>query len=167
MIWGLPESMFTMVHVVLSLVGIATGLLVVWGFLTGRMLDRTAAVFFVTTILTSVTGFGFPFDHMLPSHKVGIVSLVLLALAVLGKYAFHAEGGWRRTYVFGAVFALYLNIVVLVVQLFRHVPALNPLAPTQTMEPAFLGTQIVILGVFLLLGWLSLERSGQGRVRPA
>jgi len=167
MVWGLPTATFTMVHVVLSLVGIGSGLLVVWGFLTDRMFDRTAAVFLASTILTSVSGFGFPFEHLLPSHKLGIVSLILLALAVLARYAFHAEGGWRRTYVFGSVFALYLNVVVLAVQLFRHVPALNTLAPTQTTEPAFLVAQVVILAVFLLIGALSVSRSPSGRARTA
>jgi hypothetical protein len=156
-----------MVHVVLSLVGILSGLVVVYGLIAGKRLEGATAVFLVTTILTSVTGFGFPFDHLLPSHRVGIVSLILLALAVLAKYAFHAHGGWQSTYVFGAVFALYLNVFVLVVQLFRHVPALNAFAPTQTTEPAFLISQVAVLAIFLLLGAVAVARSRPGRVRAA
>jgi len=167
MIWGLSTSSFTLLHVVLSVAGILSGLVVLYGLIADKRFEGVTAVFLVTTFLTSVTGFGFPFEHLTPAHKVGIVSLLLLALAVLAKYAFHAGGGWRLTYVFGAVFALYLNVLVLVVQLFRHVPALSALAPTQTTEPAFLISQVVVLAVFLLLGSVAIARSRPGRVRTA
>src|SRR5438132_14171576 len=99
MIFGMTTSTYTLVHVLLSLVGIASGLVVVFGLLAGKRLDGWTALFLVTTVATSVTGFGFPFDHLLPSHKVGIISLAVLAVAILARYAFHLAGGWRRIYV--------------------------------------------------------------------
>jgi hypothetical protein len=167
MIWGLSTPAFTFLHVVLSVVGIASGLLVVYGLIAGKRFEFTTAVFLVTTVLTSVTGFGFPFDHLLPSHKVGIVSLTVLAVAALALYAFQLRGGWRRVYAISAVLALYLNVFVLVVQLFRHVMTLNALAPTQTTEPAFVGTQVAVLAIFLVLGVRSVSRSRPGSVRTA
>jgi len=88
-------------------------------------------------VLTSVSGFGFPFEHLLPSHKVGILSLVILAVAIPARYAFHLAGRWRAIYIVGAATALYLNVFVLVFQSFLKVPALRALAPTQ-QEPPFL-----------------------------
>src|SRR6266545_8171934 len=123
MIWGLTTSTFTTVHVVLSLVGIGSGLVVLFGLLAGKRLHPWTALFLATTILTSVTGFGFPFDHLLPSHKVGIISLVALAIAIVARYALHLTGAWRRTYVISTALALYLNVFVLVVQSFEKVPA--------------------------------------------
>src|SRR5712691_7810656 len=116
MIFGMTISTFTLVHFVISMVGIASGLVVVFGLLTGKRLDGWTALFLATTVATSVTGFGFPFDHLLPSHKVGIISLVVLAVAILARYAFHLTGAWRRIYVISAVVALYLNVFVAVVQ---------------------------------------------------
>ena len=107
----------------------------------------------MTTILTSVTGFGFPFDHLLPSHKVGIISLVLLAVALVALYAFHLAGAWRRTYVICAMASLYLNVFVLFVQLFQKVPALKALAPTPK-EPPFAVTQLAVLAIF---AWLTVH----------
>src|SRR6266850_7302279 len=103
---------FTLIHVVISLAGIAAGLVVLSGMLTAKRLDGWTALFLATTVATSVTGFGFPFDHLLPSHKVGIISLVVLTLAILARYAFHLAGAWRRIYVISAVAALYLNVFV-------------------------------------------------------
>ena len=151
MIWGLSTSTFTLVHVVLSLVGIAAGLVTMFGLVAGNRLDGWTAVFLATTAATSVTGFGFPFDHLLPSHKVGILSLLVLPVAIAARYAFHLAGGWRRTYVISAAVALYLNIFVLVVQLFLKVPALKALAPTQK-EPPFAIAQVAVLALF---GWLA------------
>src|SRR5947209_19760457 len=99
MILGMKTSTFTLVHVLLSLVGIGSGFVVLFGLLTGKRLDGWTALFLATTVATSVTGFGFPFDHLLPSHKVGILSLVLLAIAILARYAFHLSGAWRVIYV--------------------------------------------------------------------
>src|SRR6266545_4409178 len=135
MIWGLTTSTFTTVHVVLSLVGIGSGLVVLFGLLAGKRLHPWTALFLATTVATSVTGFGFPFDHLLPSHKVGIISLVVLAVAILARYAFHLAGAWRHVYVVCAVLALYLNVLVLIVQAFQKVPALNAMAPTQSAPP--------------------------------
>jgi hypothetical protein len=157
MILGMTTSTFTLVHVLLSLVGIGSGLVVVFGLLNGRLLNGWTALFLATTVATSVTGFGFPFDHLLPSHIVGILSLVLLADAILARYAFHLAGAWRRTYVITAVFALYLNVFVLVVQAFEKAPALNALAPTQK-EPPFLVAQLVVLGIFVALTILAAKQ---------
>jgi len=124
---------FTFVHVVLSLVGIFSGFVVVFGLIAAKRLDIWTAVFLASTVATSVTGFLFPFEHFLPSHGVGILSLVVLAVAILARYAFHLAGAWRRIYAVSAVIALYLNVFVLIVQLFQKVPALETMAPTQSL----------------------------------
>ena len=142
---------YTLFHVVISLVGIVSGLIVLFGLLTERRLDRWTLVFLATTVATSVTGFGFPFQRFLPSHAVGIVSLIALSLAIYGRYPRRLAGAWRRVFVIGAVLSLYLNVFVLVVQLFLKVPALNALAPTQS-EPPFQLTQLAALAVFVALG---------------
>ena len=159
MIWGLSTSIFTAVHVVLSLVGIFAGLIVMFGLVGGKRFDGWTAVFLVTTAATSVTGFGFPFDHLLPSHKVGIVSLLVLPVAIAARYAFHLAGAWRRIYVITAAVALYLNIFVLVVQLFLKVPALKAIAPTQK-EPPFVIAQIAVLVLFGVLAARATIRFG-------
>ena len=156
MILGMTTSTFALVHVLLRLVGIGSGLIVVFGLLTGKRLDGWTALFLVTTVATSVTGFFFPFEHLLPSHKVGIVSLVVLAVAILARYVFHLAGAWRRTYVVSAVIALYFNVFVAVVQAFLKVPALNALAPRQK-EPPFLVAQLVVLAIFIVLGILAVR----------
>src|SRR5438132_6595447 len=148
MIFGMAASTFTLVHVMVSLVGIVSGFVVVFGLLAGKRLDRWTALFLTSTVVTSVTGFGFPFDHLLPSHKVGIVSLVVLALAILARYRFHLAGAWRGIYVVCAALALYLNVFVAVVQAFLKVPALKALAPTQTESP-FLVAQVGVLTLFV------------------
>ena len=118
MIWGLSTEAFTEFHVILSLVGIVTGLIVLFGLLAGKRLNGLTAVFLATTIATCVTGFGFPVEHLLPSHIVGIITLVVLAVAILARYVYHLNGAWRRIYVITATIALYLNVFVLVVQAF-------------------------------------------------
>jgi len=150
-------SAFTLLHVLLSLIGILAGFVVVAGFLTAKRRDNWTALFLSTTVLTSITGFLFPFHKFLPSHAVGIVSLLVLAVAVPALYVFHLAGPWRLTYVIGSVIALYLNVFVLVAQLFMKVPALKALAPTQS-EPPFLGTQVVVMLVFIVLGVLAAKR---------
>jgi len=157
MILGMTTATYTLVHVVISLVGIGSGLVVLYGLLTGKRLDRWTAAFLATTVATSVTGFGFPFDHLLPSHKVGIISLVVLAVAILARYALHLAGAWRWIYVVCAAVALYLNVFVLIVQAFEKVPALKALAPTQS-EPPFLVTQLVVLALFVVLGIFAVKR---------
>jgi hypothetical protein len=139
-----------LVHVVISLIGIGSGLVVAFGLLNARRLDRWTALFLVTTVATSVTGFGFPYEHLLPSHKVGIISLVALTVAILARYSFHLAGAWRWIYVVTAMIALYLNVFVLIVQAFLKVPALKAMAPTQS-EPPFLVTQLVVLAIFVAL----------------
>jgi hypothetical protein len=142
---------FTFVHVVLSLIGVLSGFVVVAGMLAGKRLEGWTAVFLATTVLTSVTGFLFPFHKFLPSHGVGIVSLIVLAVAILARYARRLAGTWRRTYAVSAVIALYLNVFVLIAQLFQKVPALKAMAPTQS-EPPFLVAQLGCMTVFVVLG---------------
>jgi hypothetical protein len=153
---------FTVVHVVVSLVGIVSGLVVVAGLIGGRRLDGWTLLFLVTTVATSVTGFGFPFDHLLPSHVVGIISLVVLAAAIVARYVRHLAGAWRTTYAIGTVIALYLNVFVLIVQAFRRVPALAAMAPTQS-EPPFLVAQLAVMALFVVLG-IAAVRGFRGRV---
>ena len=135
MVLGMSLSTFTLVHVIISLIGIASGIVVVYGFLTRKRLNGWTAIFLLTTVLTSATGFLFPVEHLLPSHIVGIISLVLLAIAIVTRYAL--QGAWVRTYIVTAMIALYLNCFVAVVQSFEKSPALKALAPTQK-EPPFL-----------------------------
>jgi hypothetical protein len=146
-----------MVHVLLSLIGIAAGFLVVYGLLRGKRFDGATAIFLVTTILTSLTGFLFPFMRLLPSHVLGIISLVALAIAMMARYGRHMAGGWRSTYVICAVAALYFNVFVLVVQIFEKVPAAHALAPTQK-EPPFAVVQLLVLAIFVVLGIFSVKR---------
>jgi len=141
---------FTLFHVLVSLVGIVSGLVVAGGLSGGRRLNAWAVVFLITTLATSVTGFGFPADALLPSHVVGLISLVVLA-AVVVAHAKRLDGVWRRVYASGIVVATYLNTVVLVVQLFRRVPDLSALAPTQS-EPPFAIAQLLVLASFVWLG---------------
>jgi hypothetical protein len=148
----------TSVHVTLSLVGIGSGFYVMYGLLRREPLGRWTTVFLVTTFLTSVTGFFFPFYQFLPSHGVGILSLLVLPVAVVGHYVYDHRGPWRWLYTISSVAALYLNMFVLVVQLFLKVPGLRALAPTQT-EPAFLAAQLVTLGLHVWLGVAVTQRS--------
>ena len=162
----LGMTTFTLVHVVLSLIGIGSGFVVIFGLLNGKRLDGWTALFLATTVATSVSGFGFPFDHLLPSHKVGILSLMVLLVAILARYVFHLAGAWRRVYAISAVVALYFNVFVGVVQAFLKVPALRALAPQQT-EPPFLVTQLVVLVIFVLIGIMAAKRFRDEPVRAA
>jgi len=150
MIWGMSTHTFTLVHVILSLVGIFTGFIVMFGLLAGRRLDVWTAIFLASTVATSVTGFGFPFEHFSPPHYVGVLSLLVLAVALVARYAFHLRGSWRWMYVVGAAIALYLNVFVGVVQAFQKIPMFSALAPTQT-EPPFAIAQLVVLALFVVL----------------
>jgi len=142
---------FTLIHVVLSLVGIIAGLIVAGGLVAGKRLDGWTGVFLVSTVLTNVSGFGFPFVSLLPSHIIGVLSLVVLAVVIVARYLKHLAGVWRGVYVVGAVLALYLNVFVLLAQLFLRLPALIVAAPTQK-EPPFLVTQLIVLALFIWLG---------------
>jgi hypothetical protein len=157
MVWGMTLATFTFVHVVLSLVAIGAGIVVISGLLAGRERNGRTAFFLVTTVATSVTGFGFPVDHVLPSHVVGVVSLVVLAVAIVARYVRHLEGAWGRIYVICAAAALYLNVFVGVVQAFMKISPLHALAPQQT-EPPFLIAQAVVLALFIVLAVLSTKR---------
>jgi len=156
MILGMPASTYTLLHVLISLIGIGSGLVVMSAMLTGRRVEGWTALFLVTTAATSVTGFGFPFDHLLPSHKVGIISLVVLAVAILARYGVHLAGAWRWIYVVSASLVLYLNVFVAVVQAFLKLPALRALAPTQT-EPPFLVAQLAVLVLFIGLAIIAVR----------
>jgi hypothetical protein len=142
----------------ISLIGIVSGLFVAYGFFTRKAFNGWNALFLLTTVLTSVTGFFFPFHKLLPSHKVGIISLVLLVIALLARYSFHLAGGWNRTYIVSAMMALYLNCFVLTVQSFEKAPALHALAPTQTESP-FLIAQLILLAIFIGLTIVAAKRS--------
>jgi hypothetical protein len=147
----------TLVHVLLSLVGLAAGFVVLWGLLSSRQVPGWTALFLSTTIATSVSGFLFPVDHVTPGHVLGILSLVVLPVAVVARYQRRLLGPWRVAYVLSAVTAQYLNFFVLIVQVFLKVPALKALAPTQT-EPAFAISQLLALLFFLAAGALATIR---------
>jgi hypothetical protein len=157
MILGMSVSTFTTFHVLLSLIGIASGFLVLYGLLIGKRFDGATAIFLLTTVLTSATGFLFPFEHLLPSHVVGIVSLVVLAVAIIARYPMHMLRAWRSTYVVSAVLALYLNFFVLIAQTFMKVPAVHALAPTQK-EPPFFIVQLVVMVIFIGLGVFAVKK---------
>jgi len=150
-------TIYTIIHVVISLVGIASGFVVMYGLFNGRQLDGWTRLFLVTTVATSVTGFGFPVHQFLPSHGVGILSLIVLTLAILARYTFHLAGAWRRVYVVGAAVALYLNVFVGIVQAFQKVPALKAMAPTQSELP-FKLTQLVVITLFVGLTIVAAKR---------
>ncbi len=147
-------SIFTLFHVLLSLVGIAAGFVVLFGLINSKRLDGWTSLFLATTAATSATGFFFPYHGFQPSYVVGAISLIILGISYAALYRFHLLGAWRRTYVITSTFALYLNVFVLVVQAFRRVPALKELAPTQT-EPPFAIAQLTVLLIFIALGTLA------------
>ncbi len=166
MILGMSLSTFTLVHVVLSLVGIVAGLVVLFGMFSSKGLDGWTGIFLATTVLTSATGYFFPSDRILPSHIVGAISLIVLAIALLALYARHLAGHWRWIYVVAATVALYLNVFVGVVQAFQKLPFLKPLAPTQS-EPPFLITQLVVLALFVGLTVVAVLRFHHEQLRAA
>lgn len=144
------------VHVLLSLVGIAAGLVVLFGLLTSRLMGGMTAVFLVTTLLTNLTGFVFPFGGFTPAIGVGIIGTLVMVICLVARYLKNMQGGWRGIYVITAVLSLYLNVFVLVVQLFLKVPSLNALAPNGN-EPPFAIVQGLVLLVFLIAGWLAFK----------
>jgi hypothetical protein len=146
----LGMTALTFVHVLLSLIGILAGLVVLFGLLTSRQLNGWTTVFIWSTVATSVTGFLFPFHRFLPSHAIGIISLIVLAVAIYALYGRHLAGAWRLVYAVTAMIALYLNVFVLIAQLFAKVPALKALAPTQTEAP-FKEAQLAALIAFVVL----------------
>jgi hypothetical protein len=154
MILGMSVATFTLVHVLISLIGILSGIVVVLRMLARRGLDGWNLVFLVTTVATSVTGFMFPSKAFGPAHVVGVISLIVLAAALFALYVGHLAGAWRWIYVASAVFALYLNVFVLVVQLFDKIAFLHRFAPTGA-EPPFGAAQGAVL---LALGYLAVKR---------
>jgi hypothetical protein len=148
---------FTVFHVAISLAAIASGFIILFGMIANRRLEGWTAFFLATTVLTSVTGFGFPINGMTPGIVFGIISLVVLAAVIYARYPRQLAGNWRRVYVIGAVFAFYLNYVVLIVQSFQKVTALHALAPNQN-EPPFLAVQVLSMVAFIVLGTLAVKR---------
>jgi hypothetical protein len=151
MMLGLSLPTFTMLHVIISLVGIVSGIIVLFGLLDSNRMPGWTVLFLLTTILTSVTGFGFPFTKLLPSHMIGILSLVLLAIACIALYGMKLSGAWRWIYAVTAMIALYLNIFVLIIQSFLKIPALTVLAPGNPPSgPVFALVQGLVLLIFVI-----------------
>ena len=151
MVLGMSLSTFTMLHVVVSLIGVVSGLVVLSGLLGSKAMPSWTALFLVTTILTNATGFLFPFDKLLPSHIIAIISLVLLAIACIALYGMKLAGAWRWIYTLTALIALYLNVFVLVIQGFLKIGPLHALAPSvPPSEPPFAVVQGIILVFFVI-----------------
>jgi len=141
---------YTIIHTLISLAAIFTGLVVLFGMLAGKRLDRWTKWFLITAVATTMTGFFFPFHGFTPAIALGIISLPVLALAIYARCSRHLAGHWRWIYVVSAVITLYFNVFVAIVQSFEKIPALKAMAPTQTEQP-FKLTQLVALGLFVLL----------------
>ena len=157
MIWGLSIAEFTLLHVIISVIAIVSGLIVLGGMYGAQRLPLWTALFLLTTILTSVTGFFFPNAKITPGQVFGAATLIVMVPVLIGLYGFRLRGAWRWIYAGGAVVVLYLNVFVVIAQLFAKVTVLQPLAPTQS-EPPFLLTEAVVLVIFVLLGILALVR---------
>jgi hypothetical protein len=157
MAFGMSLATYTLIHVIISLIGIVSGLIVLFAMFGGKRLDGMTGLFLATTILTSLTGYGFPFEHLLPAHIVGAISLVVLAIGVVARYRFQLAGKSRAVYAITAVIALYLNCFVLVVQAFLKVPALHALAPKGN-EPPFAIAQGLLLLLFIVAGTLAVKK---------
>jgi hypothetical protein len=157
MILGMSVGAFTLLHVIITLVAIGSGLMVVGGMFASHKLPGTTAIFLLTTALTSVTGFLFPVHGFTPALGVGILACVILPVALFALYKERLVGAWRWVYVIAAIASLYLNVFVLVVQRFVKVSALNALAPTQSEAP-FAITQAVVLAIFILIALIAVVR---------
>jgi len=157
MILGMPVSTFTLIHVLISLVGILTGVVVALGLCGNRRFGGWTGVFLITTLLTSLTGFLFPLKAIGPPHIVGAISLVLLIPCLLGLYMFKLAGNWRWIYVITAVAALYLNVFVGVVQAFGKIGVLHTLAPRGN-EPPFAVAQGVVLLLFVIIAVVGVRK---------
>ena len=148
MILGMSTHLYTHIHVAISLIAIATGLIVVLGMLANKALPRTTALFIVTTALTSITGFFFPWKGFTPGIKLGIISLVVLLITLIAR-----SRRWRRTYIITAIIALYLNVFVLIAQLFEHIPKLHALVPAD-----FKIAQLITLILFAVLTFAAVKK---------
>ena len=157
MILGMSLEAFTLLHVIISLIGIASGLIIGFGLVTGSVLPRLTTLFLTTTVLTSATGFLFPLKSIGPPHIVGAISLVVLLPTIFALYGKLLAGSWRVVYIVGAMFSLYLNAFVGVVQTFQKIGFFNALAPTQK-EPPFLIAQAITLVFFIVLGVIALKK---------
>jgi hypothetical protein len=157
---------YTIIHAIISLIGILTGLVALFGMLANERLDGWTRWFLITTVLTSLTGFFFPFHGFTPAYAVGAISLIVLAIAIYARYPRRLTGHWRWIYIVTAVIALYFNVFVGIVQAFLKIPALHALAPTQTEQP-FKLTQLIILALFFLLGIIALICFHPERTRAA
>ena len=157
MVLGMSLPFFTYVHVALSLIGIASGIVVVLGMLSSMRLNLVTALFLIATVLTSLTGFLFPYHGVTPGIILGVLSLVALLGAILARHSFHLLGKWRWFYVVCSVVALWFNVFVLIAQSFAKVPALHPLAPTGS-EPPFFIAQVVAMVLFVVLGTLAVKK---------
>jgi hypothetical protein len=159
---GLSLDVFTALHVAISFVGMAAGFVFLGALFAGVREEFATFLFLAATVVTSVTGFLFPAAALLPSHVVGVISLVLLAVAIAARYGFHNAGVARPVFILTAIAALYLNVFVLVAQVFLKFPAVNALAPTGG-EPPFLVAQVIVLAAFVVMGFVAFRRGG----RPA
>ena len=165
MILGISTDAFLAFHVIVSLIGIASGLVVLYGLVNGQALGAWTAVFLATTILTSATGFPLPPFGFDPARAIGILSLVLLAVAVVSYYVFDLADAWRWVYVVTAMIALYLNVFVVIIQAFGKLSFLQSLAPTQS-EPPFVIAQLAALAAFVALGFLAVRRFHPAIAKP-
>jgi hypothetical protein len=150
-------QIYTYVHTLISLIAIFTGIVVVFGMIGDKRLDRWTKWFLVTAVMTTITGFFFPFHGFTPAIGLGIISLPFLALAIFARYPKKLAGAWRSIYVISAVICLYFNLFVLVVQSFEKIPALHALAPTQSESP-FKLTQLIVLIISILLATVAVVR---------
>lgn len=151
-------KVYTLAHVVVSVLGILSGLIVVGGLISGRRLSRMIDAFLATTLITTISGFGFPFTKVTPAHIVGVVSIFTLGGALVAFYGKKLHGNWNRAFVILGVASLYLNVFVLFAQLLQKTPDLAALAPTPS-APAFAATQGIVLVIFVLLGRSALKGS--------
>jgi hypothetical protein len=157
MILGMSIQAFTILHVVISVIGLVTGFVVLFGLYGSHRLPGWTGLFLLTTALTSITGFFFPNAKITPGQIFGAVTLIALVPTLIALYGFHLRGAWRWIYAGGAVLVLYLNFFVLIAQAFAKIPFLKELAPTQS-EPPFLITELVFLVIFVVLGILALVK---------
>ncbi len=157
MILGMSISAFTLFHVLISLIAIVAGIVVAVAMLGSRTSNGWTAIFLATTALTSITGFLFHRDQVLPSHIFGVISLLVLIVASVALYGYRLARSWRWIYVVSALFAFYLNVFVLVAQAFLKVAFLKALAPTQS-DPVFIVAQLIVLALFVALGIKAVRR---------
>ena len=157
MVFGMSLATYTLIHVIISLIGIGSGLIVLFGMFGSKRFDGMTALFLATTALTSLTGFGFPFERITPGIILGILSLLVLALAIPARYSFHMAGRWRTIYVITAVIALFFNCFVLIAQSFMKVPALHALAPKGN-EPPFAIAEGILLALFIMAGVMAVKK---------